>query len=98
MLLVVSILAASCIFDAERCVISPDKEYGVMFTVSLSGQHTRASWGEEYPSEEGVPFDFRIMPDNLRMVVLTDEGERWTGGDTTLRERRDTCCGHSGEH
>lgn len=76
LLLVMSIMAASCIFDADRCVISTDKQYGVMFTVSLSGQQTRASWEEEYPSEVGVPFDFRIMPDNLRMVVLTEEGER----------------------
>lgn len=47
-----------------------------MFTVSLNGQHTRASWGEEYPSEAGVPFDIRIMPENLRMVVYTAAGER----------------------
>ena len=76
MLLVMSILSASCIFDAERCVIPTDKQYDVMFTVSLSGQHTRASWGEEYTSEEGVPFDFRIKPDDLRMVVYTADGER----------------------
>ncbi len=76
MLLVMSILSASCIFDAERCFISDDKQYGVMFTVSLSGQHTRASWGEEYPSEVGVPFDYRIKPNDLRMVVLTEAGER----------------------
>ncbi|MBR5133153.1 MAG: hypothetical protein IKV29_03525 [Alistipes sp.] len=76
LLLVVSILAASCIFDAERCVISTDKQYGVMFTVSLSGQHTRAAWEEEYPSQAGVPFDYRIVPENLRMVVFTAEGER----------------------
>lgn len=71
-----SILSASCIFDAERCFISDDKQYGVMFTVSLSGQHTRASWGEEYDSEVGVPFDYRIKPNDLRMVVLTEAGER----------------------
>jgi hypothetical protein len=75
-MLVMSIVLASCIFDADRCVISTDKQYEVMFTVSLSGQHTRATWGDEYPSEEGVPFDFRIMPENLRMVVFTHEGER----------------------
>ena len=72
-----SIISASCIFDAERCVIATDKQYDVMFTVSLSGQHTRAAWEEGYdPSEVGVPFDFRIMPDDLRMVVFTDDGER----------------------
>lgn len=71
-----SIALASCVFDAERCIISTDKQYNVMFTVSLSGQHTRASWEEDYPSEVGVPFDFRIMPDDLRMVVHTADGER----------------------
>ena len=71
-----SIISASCIFDAERCVIATDKQYDVMFTVSLSGQHTRAAWEEEYPSEVGVPFDFRIMPDDLRIVIFTKSGER----------------------
>lgn len=47
-----------------------------MFTVSLSGQLSRASWEEDYPSELGVPFDFRIMPDDLCMIVSTTEGER----------------------
>ena len=72
-----SIISASCIFDAERCVIATDKQYDVMFTVSLSGQHTRAAWEEGYdPSEVGVPFDFRIMPDDLRIVIFNAKGER----------------------
>ena len=71
-----SIISASCIFDAERCVIATDKQYDVMFTVSLSGQHTRAAWEQEYPSEVGVPFDFRIMPDDLRIVIFTAQGTR----------------------
>ena len=76
LLLWISILSASCIFDAERCVISTDGQYDVMFTVSLDGHSTRASWNEEYPSEEGVPFDYRIMPNNLHVVVFTAAGER----------------------
>jgi hypothetical protein len=47
-----------------------------MFTVSVDGQRTRASWDKEYEDEEGVPFDFRINPDDLRMVVFTDDGTR----------------------
>ena len=47
-----------------------------MFTVSINGQRTRASWGEEYTKEDGVPFDFRINPDELRMVVFTTDGTR----------------------
>lgn len=47
-----------------------------MFTVSVDGQRTRASWGEDYTKEEGVPFDFRINPDDLRMVVFTSDGTR----------------------
>lgn len=76
MLLWISILSASCIFDAERCVISTDGQYDVMFTVSLDGHSTRASWDEKYPSEKGVPFDYRIMPNNLHVVVFTAAGER----------------------
>lgn len=77
MLLVVSIVSASCVFDADRCVISADEQYGVMFTVSLSGQQTRASWGEGYdPSKEGDVFDYRIMPDELHMAIFTEHGVR----------------------
>ena len=76
MLLWVGILSASCVFDEERCVIPADESHEIMFTVSVDGQRTRASWGEEYPKEEGVPFDFRINPDDLRMVVFTADGTR----------------------
>lgn len=76
MLLWVSILSASCIFDGERCFISIDEQHEIMFTVSLEGHRTRASWGEEYPKEGGVPFDYRINPDELDVVVLDDDGTR----------------------
>ena len=76
MLLLVGILSASCIFDGERCYISAEEPHEIIFTVSVEGQRTRASWDEEYPSEVGVPFDYRINPDELRMVVLTSDGER----------------------
>lgn len=71
-----SIMSASCVFDVDRCIISVDKQYDVMFTVSLSGQQTRTTWGDDYLSEDGVPFDYRIMPDNLRMVIFTNDGQR----------------------
>lgn len=76
MLLWVGILSASCVFDEERCVIPADEPHEIIFTVSVEGQRTRASWGEEYPSEVGVPFDFRIKPEELRMVVFTADGTR----------------------
>lgn len=76
MLLWVGILSASCIFDEERCVIPADESHEIMFTVSINGQRTRASWGEEYEDEAGVPFDLRINPDELRMVVFTSDGTR----------------------
>ena len=48
-----------------------------MFKVSLDNQRTKASWGEGYdPSEVGVPFDFRILPDELRLVILAQNGDR----------------------
>ena len=67
--------AASCVFDAERCDMPVDKP-GVRFTVSLKHHQTRAAWEESYPSETGVPFDYRIQPDRLRMVILTTDGTR----------------------
>ena len=75
-LLVVSIATASCVFDAGSCGMPTDKPYGVRFTVSLKGHNTRAVWDEEYPSESGVPFDYRIMPSELRVVLFTQDGER----------------------
>lgn len=76
MLLLAGILAASCIFDAAECVMSADEPHTVTFTVALNQQRTKATWGEEYPSEAGVPFDFRLVPEDLRVVVYAQNGER----------------------
>lgn len=76
MLLLAGILAASCIFDAAECVMSVDEPHTVTFTVALDQQRTKATWGEEYPSEAGVPFDFRLVPEDLRVVVYAENGER----------------------
>ena len=74
MLLIVGIVPVSCVFDADRCIMSTDEPHDIMFTVSVEGRHTRATWEEEYPSETGVPFDYRILPDRLRMVILAEDG------------------------
>ena len=76
MLLLAGILAASCIFDAAECIMSADEPHTVTFTVALDQQRTKAAWGEEYPSEAGVPFDFRLVPEDLRVVVYAENGER----------------------
>ena len=76
MLLLTCILSASCIFDAETCIMSADEPRSIMFTVSLENHATRASWAEDYPSEDGVPFDLRISPDQLRVVIFSTDGTR----------------------
>ena len=76
MLLLAGILAASCIFDAAECVMSVDEPHTVTFTVALDQQRTKATWGEAYPSEAGVPFDFRLVPEDLRVLVYAQNGER----------------------
>lgn len=75
-LLLAGILAASCIFDADQCVVPADEARSIMFTVSLDNQRTKAAWKDEYPSKVGVPFDYRIMPDELRVVVFDADGNR----------------------
>ena len=75
-LLVVSFLSASCVFDADRCDVPEDKPFSVRFTVSLRSPQTRASWDEEYPTESAVPFDYRIMPEGLRVVVYAVDDDR----------------------
>ena len=75
-LLLAGILAASCIFDADQCVMPADQPHAVMFTVALDQQRTKATWGEDYPSEVGVPFDYRIIPEELRVVVYAQDGTR----------------------
>ena len=75
LLLWAGILAASCIFDADRCVMPDDEPRSVTFTVSLENQMTKAAWGDGYdPSKVGVPFDSRIMPDELSVVVFAKDG------------------------
>ncbi len=76
MLLIVGIVPVSCVFDADTCIVSTDEPHDVMFTVSVEGRHTRATWGEVYPSETGVPFDYRILPDQMRLVILATDGTR----------------------
>lgn len=76
LLLWAGIMAASCIFDADHCVVPADEARSIMFTVSLDNQRTKATWNDEYPSEVGVPFDYRIMPDELRVVVFDADGNR----------------------
>ena len=39
-LLLAGILAASCIFDADQCVMPADQPHAVMFTVALDQQRT----------------------------------------------------------
>ena len=75
-LLLAGILAASCVFDADQCVMSADEPHAVMFTVALDHQRTKAAWSEEDPSETGVPFDYRIIPEDLKVVVYAKDGSR----------------------
>ena len=75
-LLLAGILAASCIFDADQCVMPADEPHAVMFTVALDQQRTKATWDEGYPSETAVPFDCRIIPEDLRVVVYAKDGSR----------------------
>lgn len=76
MLLLLGILSASCVFDAGQCEVSPDEPRSIRFRVSLEGQKTRAPWSDPYESEDGVPFDYRIQPENLRVIVLAADGTR----------------------
>ena len=75
-LLLAGILAASCIFDADQCVMPADQPHAVMFTVALDQQRTKAQWADPYDSETGVPFDYRIIPEELRVVVYAEDGTR----------------------
>ena len=77
LLLWAGIMAASCIFDADQCAIPSGEDRSIMFTVSLDNQRTKAAWEDGYdPSEVGVPFDSRIMPDKLWLVILDNDGNR----------------------
>ena len=75
-LLLAGILAASCIFDADQCVMPADQPHAVMFTVALDQQRTKATWSDSYDSENGVPFDYRVIPEDLRVVVYAQDGTR----------------------
>lgn len=75
-LLLAGILAASCIFDADQFVMPADQPHEIMFTVALDQQRTKAPWSDPYDSETGVPFDYRIIPEELRVVVYAEDGTR----------------------
>ena len=69
------IMAASCVFDAARCDV-PAESHSIMFTISMEGENTKAIWNDKYESAVGVPFDYRILPDQLRVVVIANDGTR----------------------
>ena len=75
LLLFAGIMAASCVFDAARCDV-PAESHSIMFTISMEGENTKATWNDTYEKAEGVPFDYRILPDQLRVVVIADDGTR----------------------
>ena len=76
LLLFAGIMAASCVFDAARCDVPAAKPHNIMFTISMEGENTKARWDETYTSVDGVPFDYRILPDQLRVVVIANDGPR----------------------
>lgn len=76
LLLMVGIMPVSCVFDADRCIVPLDEPRSIQFTISVEGGHTRATWEETYPSQTGVPFDYRILPDQMRLVILATDGTR----------------------
>lgn len=76
LLLFAGIMAASCVFDAARCDVPAAKPHNIMFTISMEGENTKARWDETYTSVDGVPFDYRILPDQLRVVVIANDGTR----------------------
>ncbi len=75
LLLFAGIMAASCVFDAARCDVPADS-HSIMFTISMEGENTKATWNDAYEKAEGVPFDYRILPDQLRVVVIANDGTR----------------------
>ena len=75
LLLFAGIMAASCVFDAARCDV-PAESHSIMFTISMEGENTKAIWNDKYESAVGVPFDYRILPDQLRVVVIANDGTR----------------------
>ena len=76
LLLWAGIMAASCVFDAGQCVMPADEPRSIMFTISLEGQKTRATLEDAYESEASMPFDCRVIPDGLRVVVYSKDGSR----------------------
>lgn len=70
------ILAASCVFDAEQCTMPVDEARSIIFTISLESQRTKATWEDAGQTESTVPFDSRIIPDELRVVVFAKDGTR----------------------
>lgn len=72
--LVLSIVSVSCVFDADECLIPNDSPRGITFSLSLETRRSRSTWGEDYPKEEGVPFDYRIKKDQVSMLILAEDG------------------------
>ena len=76
LLLFIGIFAASCVFDAEPCTMPIDEARSIIFTISLDNQRTKTTWENIGQSDSDVPFDSRILPDDLRVIVFAADGTR----------------------
>lgn len=76
MWLLVSMLSVSCTSDSDSSVIPADEPRNIIFTISFADNKSRAAWSDSYDKENGVPFDSRINPEKLHVVVFAQDGTR----------------------
>ena len=74
--LLVSMLSVSCTSDSDSSVIPADEPRNIIFTISFADNKSRAAWSDSYDKENGVPFDSRINPEKLHVVVFAQDGTR----------------------
>lgn len=76
MWLLVSMLSVSCTSDSDPSVAPADEPRNIIFTISFADNKSRATWSDSYDKEDGVPFDSRINPEKLHVVVFAENGTR----------------------
>lgn len=79
-----SIVSSACVVNEETRPLMPiGQSSDIIFTLKLDYAPTRATWEEDYPSDDGAPFDYRIQPNALR-VFVTDTNNELIGELTNL--------------
>lgn len=79
LLLLLAATLASCVYDDAPATRDDDARQAVQVTFTLAAGNadadTRATWGDDYPNENGTAWESAIDPDDLQVLLYTTNND-----------------------